>query len=198
MSLQPNITRSRSDQLTAVITGYLLTSITWPYRGLRLRCRPITVTWFFFFEVLGCQGTSFHLIAGSNSQWISLQWLNLYITECNNEIFSISGCFVGSPNETTRKKRGTATRQETPPPPVPPETFLLHLGVTARTHSIGEFNRKFSSSVDNFVIDQWVRVAYIFHLCYSVSRVVEGRCTIKFVACIVEEGKMCCSQGCRR
>ncbi|KAM7444065.1 hypothetical protein ABFA07_007249 [Porites harrisoni] len=61
---------------------------------------------------------------------------------------------IGSPNETTRKKRGTSTRQETPPPPVPPETFLLHLGVTARTHSIGEFNRKFSSSVDNFVIDQ--------------------------------------------
>ncbi|CAH3197012.1 unnamed protein product, partial [Porites evermanni] len=61
---------------------------------------------------------------------------------------------IGSPRETTRKKRGTATRQETPPPPVPPETFLLHLGVTARTHSIGEFNRKFSSSVDNFVIDQ--------------------------------------------
>ena len=122
----------------------------------------------------------------------------IYITECNNEIFSISGCFVGSPNETTRTKRGAATRQETPPPPAPPETFLLHLGVTARTHSIGEFNRKFSSSVDNFVIDQWVRVAYICHLCYSVSRVVEGRCTIKFVACIVEEGKMCCSQGCRR
>ena len=176
--------------ITAVITGYLLTSITWPYRGLR--CRPIKVTC--FFEVLGCQGTSFHLIAGSNSQWISLQWLNLYITEYNNEIFSIYGCFLGSPNETTRKKRGTATRQETPPPPVPPETFLLHLGVTARTHSIGEFNRKFSSSVDNFVIDQWVvRVAYILHLCYSVYCVVEGRYTIKFVACNVEEGKMCCA-----
>ena len=43
----------------------------------------------FFFEVLGCQGTSFHLIAGSNSQWISLQRLNLYITEYNNEIFYI-------------------------------------------------------------------------------------------------------------
>ena len=181
--------------ITAVITGYLLTSITWPYRGLR--CRPIKVTC--FFEVLGCQGTSFHLIAGSNSQWISLQWLNLYITEYNNEIFSIYGCFLGSPNETTRKKRGTATRQETPPPPVPPETFLLHLGVTARTHSIGEFNRKFSSSVDNFVIDQWVvRVAYILLLFYSVYCVVEGRYTIKFVACNVEEGKMCCAWGCRR
>ena len=153
---------------------------------------------FFFFLSSGLSRYYFSSDRRLNSQWISLQWLNLYITECNNEIFSISGCFVGSPNETTRKKRGAATRQETPPPPVPPETFLLHLGVTARTHSIGEFNRKFSSSVDNFVIDQWVRVAYIFHLCYSVSRVVEGRCTIKFVACIVEEGKMCCSQGCRR
>ena len=65
-----------------------------------------------------------------------------------------SGRFLGPSKETAKKKRGSATRQETPPPPVPPETFLLHLGVTARTHSIGEFNRKFSSSVDNFVIDQ--------------------------------------------
>ena len=32
------------DQLTAVKTGYLLTSITWPYRGLR--CRSIEVEYF--------------------------------------------------------------------------------------------------------------------------------------------------------
>ena len=32
------------DQLTAVKTGYPLTSITWPYRGLR--CRPIQVEYF--------------------------------------------------------------------------------------------------------------------------------------------------------
>ena len=32
------------DQLTAVKTGYPLTSITWPYRGLR--CRPIEVKYF--------------------------------------------------------------------------------------------------------------------------------------------------------
>ena len=32
------------DQLTTVKTGYPLTSITWPYRGLR--CRPIEVEYF--------------------------------------------------------------------------------------------------------------------------------------------------------
>ena len=32
------------DQLTAVKTGYLLTSINWPYRGLK--CRPIEVEYF--------------------------------------------------------------------------------------------------------------------------------------------------------
>lgn len=61
---------------------------------------------------------------------------------------------IGSPKETKRKKKGSAVRQETPPPPVPPESFLLHLGVTARTHSIGEFYSKFPSAVDKFVIDQ--------------------------------------------
>ena len=34
------------DQLTAVKTGYLLASITWPYRGLR--SRPIGVKYFFW------------------------------------------------------------------------------------------------------------------------------------------------------
>jgi len=36
------------DQLTAVKPGYPLTSITWPYRGLR--CRPIKIE--YFFEVI--------------------------------------------------------------------------------------------------------------------------------------------------
>ena len=51
------------DQLTAVKTGYPLTSITWPYRGLR--CRPIEVK--YFFEVIRWQVTSFQVIAGSSS-----------------------------------------------------------------------------------------------------------------------------------
>ena len=48
--------------LTAVKTRYPLTSITWPYRGLR--CRPIEVE--YFFEVIRLQVTSFQMIAGSS------------------------------------------------------------------------------------------------------------------------------------
>ena len=47
--------------MTAVKTGYPLTSITWPYRGLR--CRPIQVE--YFFEVIRWRVTSFQMIAGS-------------------------------------------------------------------------------------------------------------------------------------
>ena len=49
------------DQLTAVKKGYLLTSITWPYRGLR--CQPIEVE--YLFEVIRWQVTSFQMIADS-------------------------------------------------------------------------------------------------------------------------------------
>ena len=50
--------------LTAVKTGYSLTSITWPRFGLR--CRPIEVASFllFFFLVLRWQVRSFQLLAG--------------------------------------------------------------------------------------------------------------------------------------
>ena len=51
------------DQLTAIKTiktGYPLTSITWPYRGLM--CRPIEVE--YFFEVIRWQVTSFRIITG--------------------------------------------------------------------------------------------------------------------------------------
>ena len=50
------------DQLTAVKTSYPMTSITWPYRGLR--CRPIEVD--YFYEVIRWQVTSFQMIAGSS------------------------------------------------------------------------------------------------------------------------------------
>ena len=43
-------------------TGYLLTSITWPYHGLR--CRPIEVE--YLFEVISWQVTSFQMMAGSS------------------------------------------------------------------------------------------------------------------------------------
>ncbi|KAJ7389222.1 hypothetical protein OS493_032690 [Desmophyllum pertusum] len=62
---------------------------------------------------------------------------------------------IGSPKETKRKKTSnSSSRQETPPQPVPPESFLLHLGITARTHAIGEFYKSFPSTVDKFLIDQ--------------------------------------------
>ena len=55
------------DQLTAVKTGYPLTSITWPYRGLK--CRPIEVE--YFFEVIRWQITSFKW---SQAQVYFFQW----------------------------------------------------------------------------------------------------------------------------
>ena len=59
------------DQLTAAKTGYPLTSITWPYRGLR--CRPIEV--YYFFKVIRWQVTSFQMIAGSSLNWfLILNW----------------------------------------------------------------------------------------------------------------------------
>ena len=61
------------DQLTAVKTGFPLTSITWPYRGPR--CRPIEVE--YLFEVIRWQVTSFHMIAGS-----SLFFFNSYEICC--------------------------------------------------------------------------------------------------------------------
>ena len=60
--VQPDIAHPCCDQLTAVKTGYPLTSITWPYRGLR--CRPIEVE--YLFEVIRWQVTSFQMIAGSS------------------------------------------------------------------------------------------------------------------------------------
>ena len=58
------------DQLTAVKTRYPLTSITWPYRGLR--CRPIEVE--YLFEVIRWQVTSFQMIAGSSLIFFKFIW----------------------------------------------------------------------------------------------------------------------------
>ena len=49
-------------KLTAVQTRYPLTSITWPYRGLR--CRPIEVE--YFYVAIRWQVTIFQMIAGSS------------------------------------------------------------------------------------------------------------------------------------
>ena len=57
-----HIAHQSCDQLTAVKTGYPLTSITWSYRGLR--CRLIEVE--YLFKVIRWQVTSFQMIAGSS------------------------------------------------------------------------------------------------------------------------------------
>ena len=62
----PLIAHQCCDQLTAVKTRYPLTSITWPYRGLR--CRPIQVE--YFFVVIRWRVTSFQMIAGSFFKFI--------------------------------------------------------------------------------------------------------------------------------
>ena len=61
------------DQLTTVKTGYPLTSITWPYCGLRRR--PIEVE--YLFVVIRWQVTSFQMLAGS-----SLIFFNSYEICC--------------------------------------------------------------------------------------------------------------------
>ena len=50
------------DHLTALKTGYPLTSITWPYRGLS--CRPVEIE--YLFEVIRWQVTGFQMIAVSS------------------------------------------------------------------------------------------------------------------------------------
>ena len=56
--------KEKTDCINVVINwpGYLPTSITWPYRGLR--CRPTKVE--YFFEVIRWQVASFEMIAGSS------------------------------------------------------------------------------------------------------------------------------------
>ena len=65
-SLQLDIANPCCGQLTAVKTKYLLTSITWPYRGLR--CRPIEV----FFLSLPLTSFQFSTDRRLNCNWISL------------------------------------------------------------------------------------------------------------------------------
>lgn len=53
-----------------------------------------------------------------------------------------------------RSRKSREEEQQTPPQPSPPESFWLHLGVTARTHSLAEFYGNFHSDINNFFIDQ--------------------------------------------
>ncbi|EDO41415.1 predicted protein [Nematostella vectensis] len=54
------------------------------------------------------------------------------------------------PTNTSKQRRKSGT----PPQPSPPESFWLHLGVTARTHMIAEFHRSFPENTNEFIIDQ--------------------------------------------
>ncbi|EDO41418.1 predicted protein, partial [Nematostella vectensis] len=58
---------------------------------------------------------------------------------------------IGSqePTNTSKQRR----KSSTPPQPSPPESFWLHLGVTARTHMIAEFHRSFPENTNEFIID---------------------------------------------
>ena len=67
--MQSDIGHPFCDQLTAVKTGYPLTSIAWPYRGLRYR--PVEVE--YFLEVIRWQVTCFQMIAGSSSKSLNAQ-----------------------------------------------------------------------------------------------------------------------------
>ena len=66
-------------------TGYLLTSITWPYRGLR--CRPIEVE--YVFEVISWQVTSFEMMAGSSLVFlIHMKYVVFYMCRTIKILFS--------------------------------------------------------------------------------------------------------------
>lgn len=51
----------------------------------------------------------------------------------------------------SRKKRKEKDMWEKPSPPVP---FLLHLGLTARTHDIREFQATFPEEYSNYFVDR--------------------------------------------
>ena len=70
------------DQLTAVKTGYPLTSITWPYRGLR--CRLIEVK--YFFKDIRWKVTSFQMIAGSSLIFLKFTW-NMCISAAQSKFW---------------------------------------------------------------------------------------------------------------
>ena len=70
------------DQLTAVKTGYPLTSIIWPYRGLR--CRPIEVK--YFLEVIHWQVTSFQVTAGWSSIFFQIHMKYVVFMCCTIKI----------------------------------------------------------------------------------------------------------------
>ncbi|XP_077997157.1 cilia- and flagella-associated protein 65-like [Glandiceps talaboti] len=57
-------------------------------------------------------------------------------------------------DEQRERERKTDTGTPLWNKPQPPETFLLHLGITARTHTIAEFQSNFPNEVQNYFIDR--------------------------------------------
>jgi len=53
-----------------------------------------------------------------------------------------------------KKKQASKMLKSFWPTPQPPKPFLLHLGVTARTHDISEFQQNFQDEYDHFFIDR--------------------------------------------
>ena len=53
-----------------------------------------------------------------------------------------------------KKKQASKMLKSFWPTPQPPKPFLLHLGVTARTHDISEFQQNFQDQYDHFFIDR--------------------------------------------
>ena len=87
-------------QLTAVKTGYPLTTITWPNRGLRYR--PIEVE--YFFEVIRWQDTGFQMIAGSSLIFLnSFEICCVYVSHNENFYFKLTSDAKIQPAATGRE-----------------------------------------------------------------------------------------------
>ncbi len=58
-------------------------------------------------------------------------------------------------NERNRQKGQRRFKEEFWPRPEPPKPFLLHLGVTARTHGVSEFQQNFPEEYSKYHIDRY-------------------------------------------
>ena len=63
--------------------------------------------------------------------------------------------------------------------PSPPRPFLLHLGLTSRTHDIAHFQENFPSDYPHFYIDRWV-APHFASFCSLIWGFVSMYCTHLF------------------
>ena len=147
--MQPDIAHPCCDQLTAVKTGYPLTSITWPYRGLR--CRPIEVE--YLFKVIRWQVTSFQMIAGSSLIFFKFIWNMLCL--CAAQLKFWFQTDLGRENSASCYRQGRQLLL----------TFLAMFTCRSRSTSnvyaligqnlTGEFMRKIYAASGNLFTDSW-------------------------------------------